>query len=429
MSEKLALFGGKKAVTLEKEMMDANRWPMLGKEELAAVEAVMRAPDVYSVTAEFEKEFAAYHGSKYALAHNNGTSSIQAAYFAAGVRPGDEVIVPSYTWHLGVSQVLTLHAIPVFCDVDPASGAMRPDDLLKKISPHTRAISVLHPFGYVAPMGEILKISRERGIPVIEDCSHAHGALYGKKKVGTLGDIGCFSLQYSKLMTGIEGGILITDNREYYERAVLLGHYERIPSLESPEYKKYCPGFPSAPTCFGFKYRIHPMASAIALAQLRKLDAMNAARRRNLDYLTAALGRLHEAFQPPPELPGTRRVYINYICQFYEEKMEGITRDRFVEALNAEGLPSTYGRAGYLPVYWNPLYEERGNMWAEGCPFDGPYVRRKVTYRRGDCPEAEKIWTRTINLPAFPNKCDESVLAQCVEAVAKVVRNRAQLLA
>ena len=107
--------------------------------------------------------------------------------------------------------------------------------------------------------------------------------------------------------------------------------------------------------------------------------------------------------------------------------MDGITRDRFVEALCAEGLPATYGRAGYVPVYWNPLYEER-NMWAEGCPFDCGHVHRKVEYRHGDCPQAETIWTRTVNLPSFPHVCDDALLDQCVNTVAKVIRNRRQLL-
>ena len=128
-NEKLALLGGPKTVTRREEIEAANRWPVFGDEECAAVDAALRSKSVYAATAEFEKEFAAYHGAAYALAHNNGTSAIQAAYFAVGVQPGDEVIVPAWTWHLGVSQLLTLHAIPVFCDVDPLSGAIRPDEL------------------------------------------------------------------------------------------------------------------------------------------------------------------------------------------------------------------------------------------------------------------------------------------------------------
>lgn len=427
MAEKLALLGGPKAVTLQDELAVANRWPLIEEDEREAVNAAMLEGDVYAPIAEFEKEFAEYHGVKFALAHNNGTSSLQAAYFAVGVQPGDEVICPAYTWHLSVSQILTLHAIPVFCDVDPKGACIDPEDIKRKLSPYTRAISVLHPFGCIAPMDEILAIAREHGIAVVEDCSHAHGALYRGRKVGTIGDVGCFSLQASKLMTALEGGVLITNNQECYERAVVLGHYERIPGLELPQYRKYYPDYPGAPTCLGYKYRIHPWAAALARAQLKKLEERNASRRRNLVYLTKGLKDLCDSLEPPYEAPETQRTWLNYICQYYQDKVDGLSRDRFVEALSAEGLPASSGRAGYLPVYWNPLYEER-SVWAEGCPFDCPHSHRKVEYRRGDCPEAEAIWNRTVGLPSFPNPCAPALLDQCIEAVVKVIRNREQLL-
>ena len=139
-------------------------------------------------------------------------------------------------------------------------------------------------------MNEIKEIARRHNLAVIEDCSHAHGALYKGRKVGTIGDIGCFSFQASKLMTAIEGGVLVTDKEEYYERACVLGHYERIPKLKSPHYRKYYnPEKVQAPTCFGFKYRMHPIAAAIARVQLKHIDEWNRVRRRNLAYLTERL--------------------------------------------------------------------------------------------------------------------------------------------
>lgn len=427
LSEKLALLGGHKIVTMAEELNAANEWPVFGEEEQAAVMEVMQSRNWYAATAELEKEFAAYTGSKFVLAQNNGTSTLQAAYFAAGVQPGDEVLCPAYTWHLSVSQILTLHAIPIFCDVDPRVGCIDPEDIKRKITPHTKAINVLHPFGAVAPMDEIMAIGREHGIPVIEDCSHAHGALYKGKKVGTIGDIGCFSLQCGKLMSAVEGGLLVTDNEEYYERAIVLGHYERIAGLKSEKYRKYIPEYPNAPTCFGYKYRMHPWAAAAARVQLRNLDRHNASRRKNLVYLTERLTGLHEGFVPAYEAPLTERTWLNYICQYDDDKMDGITRDRFVEAVGAEGLPASSGRAGYLPVYWNPLYEER-DMWAADCPFNCAHSHRKIEYHRGDCPEAETIWKRTVGLPSFPHLCSQELLDQCVEAVAKVIRCREQLL-
>jgi dTDP-4-amino-4,6-dideoxygalactose transaminase len=426
MREDLALFGGKKGFTRTEELASATRWPVFSEEEKKAVCEVLEGENIYAPIEQFEREFAFYHGVKYALAHNNGTSSIHAALFAVGVEPGDEVITSAYTWHLQVTPIIALHAIPVFCDVEPKSACINPTDLKRKISKRTKAIVVVHPYGAVAPMDEITSLAQEHGIPVIEDCSHAHGAKYRGKKVGTLGDIGCFSLQASKLITGIEGGVLITNNEEYYERACVLGHYERIPRLKIEKYRKYYqPEREMAPSCFGFKYRMHPLAAAIARVQLRHLDEWNSIRRHNMTYITKAINEvmneIGDFFEPPYEAPNTERVWLNYICQYYADK-SGVPRERLIEAFKAEGIPATGGRTGYLPVYWNPIYEER-SVWAKGYPFDAPYVSRRITYERGICPEAEKFWRRTVGLPVIHRRVSEDLLEEYVAAIVKVLKN------
>jgi dTDP-4-amino-4,6-dideoxygalactose transaminase len=176
MKEQLALLGGPTTVTMRDEIAAAVKSPIIGEAEREAVLDAMSRSDIYSPTAEFEAEFAEYHGAKFALGHNNGTATLLAAYFAAGVEPGDEVICPAYTWHLAVSPILALHGIPVFCDVDPATGCISAEEIERRISPYTRAISILHPFGAVAPMDEIMAVAGKHGLPVIEDASHAHGA-------------------------------------------------------------------------------------------------------------------------------------------------------------------------------------------------------------------------------------------------------------
>jgi perosamine synthetase len=427
MASSLALFGGQKALERERELADATRWPAFTDEEKNAVAEAMDNRDVYAPIADFEREFAAYSGSRYALAMNNGTATIHSAYFAAGVGPGDEVITSPYTWHLQVGQILALHAIPVFCDIDPESACIRPDEIRRKITPRTRAISVVHPFGAIAPMDEINEIAREHSIPVIEDCSHAHGSTYKGRKVGTLGDIGCFSLQASKLMTGLEAGIMITDNQEYYERSCLLGHYERIPKLESEQARRlYQPDREMAPVCYGFKYRINPLAAAIALVQLRHLDEWTRTLRANMSFITGGLreaGERHGGFfKPPWEDADSERVWLNYIALF-DGEAAGVQRSRFIDALNAEGLPASRGRAGYLPVYWNPVYEELLDIWGEGYPFRAPYLGREVNYPRGLCPVAETYHTKTINLPLLHHPAGEELLSEYVSAVGKVLAN------
>ncbi|MCS6859631.1 MAG: DegT/DnrJ/EryC1/StrS family aminotransferase [Abditibacteriales bacterium] len=428
MSEKLALFGGAQALTRVEELTHVSRWPSFAEEEKAAVLEAMDADHLYAVTAQFEEEFAAYHGVRFAVAQNNGTSTLHAAYFAAGVGPGDEVITSAYTWHLQVGPILALHALPVFCDVDPRSAALDPDDVRRKISRRTKAIVVLHPYGGVAPMEDIIAIGREYGLPVIEDCSHAHGATYRGRKVGTLGDIGCFSLQASKLMTAIEGGVLITDNEEFYERVCVLAHYERIPRLRSQQYRRfYEPDKVQAPACFGFKYRMNPLAAALARVQLRHLDEWNAVRRQNMKYLDRRLMEVGRGvFEPPYEAPQTERLWLNYICQYHADKA-GVPRERFIAALRAEGLPVSGGRTGYLPVYWNPLYEERCGIWGAGYPFDAPYVTSPVTYQRGMCPQAERFEQRTVGLPVLHRPVSQELREEIVRAVEKVIDNLAEL--
>jgi perosamine synthetase len=424
VAQTLAQLGGPKAISRTEELAGASRWPVFGEEEKAAVAEALEASNLYEVTATFEREFAAYQGARFALAQCNGTSTLHTAYFAVGVQPGDEVITSAYTWHLQVTPILALHALPVFCDIDPASGCIDPDDVRRKISRRTRAIAVVHPYGAVAPMDAIAAIAKEHGIPVVEDCSHAHGALYHGRKVGTLGDIGCFSLQAAKLMTGIEGGIVITDNEEYYERSCLLAHYERLPGLRSQAYRKYNdPGQEQAPSSFGFKYRMHPLAAALARVQLRGLDEGNRVRGGNMRYLSRRLAEVGgDLLRPPHEEPGVERTWLGYMCQYHGDRA-AVPRDRVIEALRAEGLPATGGRAGYLPVYWNPLYQER-SMWADGDPFDAPYAGRRLTYERGLCPEAEQFWQRTVGLPVLHRSVSPELLDEITEAVTKVIAGR-----
>ncbi len=429
MKEELALLGGRKAVRRTKELARASRWPVFTKEEKNAVTSALSGANLYAETPKLEQEARDYFGTKHVLATNNGTSAIHSAYFAAGVGPGDEVITSAYTWHLQVSQILALHAIPVFCDIDPRSACIDPEDIERKISRRTKAIAVVHPMGAIAPMNEIMRIARKHGIPVVEDCSHAHGASYKGRKVGTIGDVGCFSLQAAKLLTAIEGGLMITNNEEYYERACLLGHYERIPQLKAAKYRRYYdPEKDEAPTCFGFKYRMHPLAAAIARIQLRRLDERNEVRARNMDKLATMLAAVGgEVFKPPCSAPGSKRAWFSACyCQYFADEA-GVPRKRFIEALCAEGLPASGGRTGYLPIYWNPLYEKRAGMWGKGYPFDAPYVRRKITYERGICKEAETYWTRTVGLPVLHQPVSPELIGQMAHAVDKVLKNLGRL--
>jgi len=407
----LALKGGSKAITLDDT--EALKWPLIGDEEINAVINLLKKGElsISEETYAFEKEFADYLGVKYALAHNNGTAAIHAAFFAVGVGPGDEVIAPSYTYWATVMPILSCNAIPVFAEIDPKNLCLDPDDVKKKITPQTKAIIVVHLWGMPAEMDELLEIAQENNIALIEDASHAHGAEYKGRKVGGIGDIGCFSLQTSKLMIGGEGGILVTNNKEYYERAVLLGHYERIPKL-SVKYRKY------AYTGFGWKYRISPLAAAIARIQLRHLDERNAKRNRNLEYLDRELNKIKgiETFETPPYV---KRVYYEYRIKFNPEELGGIPREKIIEALQAEGAKVSEER--YPLLHLQPVFKER-NIYGKGCPFDCPHVKKRIYYKKGDLPVTEMLHERLLRLPAFPN-AEKALLDQYVDAFRKVTEN------
>jgi dTDP-4-amino-4,6-dideoxygalactose transaminase len=181
-----------------------------------------------------------------------------------------------------------------------------------------------------------------------------------------------------------------------------------------------------APACFGFKYRIHPLAAAIAKIQLKHLDEWTRIRRTNMckisDGIATAGGRNDGIFEPPFDDPDSERVWLNYICLYYADKA-GVTRSDLVEALNAEGLPASRGRTGYLPVYWNPLYEEKLDIWGEGYPFSAPYVESNIDYSRGLCPEAEAFHTRTVGLPVLHRSVGSELVDEYVGAVEKVLEN------
>ncbi len=423
MSDQLAILGGQPAISDPQALAQACTRPGFDEDEVAAVCQLLREGASYSEIRAFEQEFAQWLPAQFALAQNNGTSTLHAAYFACGVGPGDEVIVSAYTWHLAVGPILALHALPVFCDIDPLDGTIDPEQIERNITPRTKAINVVHPFGAVADMAAIMDVANRHGIPVIEDCSHAHGAEFSGRRVGSIGQIGCFSLQKSKLLTAIEGGVLTTDDRSLYERAVALGHYELIKNLEDPHLRRLAGGPETAPANFGFKYRMHPLAAALARAQLKKLQARNQVRDQNMRYIAQAIGEIGgDVLRPPAERPGTKRVWFEFICQFDEDKA-GVSRDRFVEALQAEGLKAKAGRSGYLPVYWNPIYSERMDIWGRGAPFDGPASPRRIEYPRGLCPRAEEYCRRQVSLPIVHRRADRELLDQYIAAIAKVLSN------
>ena len=231
--EKPAILGGPQAVTLDQTA--ANRWPIITEEDENAVLGVLRSGELsmHPVTRALEEDFKKYFGRKYALAHCNGTAALLASFLAAGLEPGDEVLVPSATWWASAVPALWLGAIPVFCESEPERCGLDPEDVRKKITSRSKAIVVVHLWGMPSKMTELLSIAKEHNLLVIEDASHAHGAMWKGIKCGAIGDIGVFSLQSHKLVPAGEGGVFLTDREDLFEKAILLGDVHRIWELTS----------------------------------------------------------------------------------------------------------------------------------------------------------------------------------------------------
>jgi len=408
--EELAINGGTPAVTIEY----TERWPHVTDEEIEAIERYLRDRGLldYTVLEEFERAFADYHQVPYALATNNGTSALHCALFAVDVGPGDEVIVPTYTWLASATPAVACGAVPVFCDIDPQTLTMDPADVARRITPRTKAIMCVHLFGHPVDMDRILDLARPRGIAVVEDSSHAHGSTYKGQLVGTIGDIGCFSLQASKAMVAGEGGVLIAKKKDYWQRAVCLYDHARIRTLDDEVLSSY------GASGLGFKYRMHQLAAVIGKVQLRHLDEVLASRAENLNYLSAGL-RDVPGIDPPYTAPDvTRGGWYGYVCQYKPEEIGGPSRERYLDVLQAEGVQMQRHPTGYPLLHKQPFFIER-DEYGQGYPYRGFPGERPVKGRAPKLPQAEALHPYLVGLPTFVKPC-KPLLDQYIAAFRKV---------
>src|SRR5882672_9095961 len=411
-NETPAILGGPRAVTLDGAA--ANRWPAITKADEDAVLAVLRDGDLslHQVTRELEDDYRDYFGRRHALAHCNGTAALLAAFSAIGLQPGDEVLVPSATHWASVVPMLWVGAIPVFCESELERMGIDPADAEKKITSRTRAIVVVHLWGMPSKMTELLELAAKHNLKVIEDASHAPGATWRDRRCGTFGDVSVFSLQTSKLVPAGEGGMLLTDNAEIYERAICLGDVMRIIELPGPARR-------FAATSFGMKTRMAPLSAAVARVQLKHLEERNEKRNRNLRYLSGELEQLgFETFLPPPHI---NRVYFEFLVR-YLPSSTGLAIDTLVEALTAEGCDISYPR--YPLLHQQPLFTE--GVFAGIGPLSAMDKTRLPRYLPDALPETEKANGDLIRLPTFPF-AEMPLLRQYVDAFQKVMKQSDQI--
>ncbi len=327
--------------------------------------------------AEFEQTVADYVGAKYAVAISNGTSALHAACFAAGIGPGDEVITTPLTFAASANCVLYCGGTPVFADVDPKTYNIDPEDIRRKITDRTKAIIAVHLAGQPCDMDAIHSIAREHGLIVIEDGAHALGSVYKGKKVGSLSDMTTFSFHPVKPITTGEGGMIVTDNEEFYKKMALFRSHG-ITRDDSMMTRNDGPWFYQQ-FDLGYNYRITDIQCALGCSQMKKLDRF-LARRKEI------VVRYNEAFADcdniitPYQLSDTESGWHLYIVQ-----VKNCDRRQVFEAMREKGIGVN---VHYIPVYMHPYYQEHG-------------------YENVHCANAEEIYSHIISLPLYPGLTSE----------------------
>lgn len=365
---------------------------------------------------ELEAAWAEYFGVRHAVSVNSATSGLYAAVGAAGISPGDEVIVAPYTMIASATAALVYGGIPVFADIDPDIFCITPESIQERITPYTKAIIVVDLFGHPADMDEIMEIAREHDLVVIEDAAQAPGAKYHGRKAGTLADIGVFSLNYHKTIHSGEGGMVVTDDDEIAERVRLIRNHAEVVVGNK--------GTSNLVNMVGFNYRMTEIEAAIAAEQLKKLESLLTPRIEAADYLTERL-QVFPGIQSPVVRPGVKHGYYLYSIRFDETKV-GVPRDRFVHALNAEGIPMV---SGYVkPIYLEPMYQQRIAFGVDGYPFTYEGYQGEVSYERGICPVTERMHFKEL---MFTNVCHAGIqpedLEDVVNAFYKLYENMDEL--
>lgn len=334
--EKLAILGGE---PVKKTSFPA--WPVYDEHEKQALIEVLesriwwRTPGTR--TLNFEREFAAYHGAKYGIAITNGTAALEVSLAALGVGPGDEVIVPDFTFVATASAVLFTGALPVLVDITPDTYCIDPVLVEKAMTERTKAIIVVHMGGHPADLDRLLEIVRKHKLALLEDCAHAHGTEWKGRKVGAIGDIGTFSFQASKLMTAGEGGIIITNRDDLERQARSIHDCGRMPGEWFYSHFIY-----------GSNYRLSEWQGAVLSQQLVRLDGQGAVRTRNCAFLDKTLPDIKGITPQALDPRCTRNGHYAYIFHYDKRPFSGLPVNKFIEAFNKEGIPT---QASYPPIH------------------------------------------------------------------------------
>ncbi len=384
-------------------------WPIITEKTKQAVlrqlDTSISIYDRSGIIKIFEDNFAGYHKRQHAVMTNSGTNALFAAYEALNLSPGDEIIAPVYTFFATVTPMLYLGLKPVFCDCLP-DGNIDPDHIAKKITPKTKAIVITHMWGLPCDMEKIMALVKKYKLKLIEDCSHAHGARYRDQLVGTFGDIAVWSLQGQKIITGGEGGILLTDNADYYARAQLQGHYNKRCKQEIPQSHSL---FKFNTTGFGLKTRAHPLAAAIANEQFQHLNTWLAMKQIYADYIMDSLREIN--FLTVPSTQHKKPAWYALVFQ-YDEKKAGYPLHVFLEKTRELGLTELEQPNSTSPLHTLPLFTQTPEAFSR-------FYEKPVISDERQFPQAERFFQNAIKLPVWVRLEDKHIVDKYIEGIHK----------
>lgn len=417
----LAYLGGSPAITFPHPHADR---AVFSSEDVRAIQDYLGDPRPTSsyygregLLRTYEDELAEYFSTDYCILTNSGTNALHSAFFGLGLAPGDEVISSTYTFHATIMPILQLGLVPVLADVDESTGNLCPNALRQALTRRSRAVVVTHQWGRIADMNGICEIAHEHGLRVVEDVSLSVGSTRLGKMAGTWGDVSCFSLGSTKLLSGGQGGGLVTNDVDIYERATLLGHFSRRSreSVRSQTYSRY------ADTGLGHNYRIHNLAVAVSLNRFRRINSLIAQRHARYELISEYL-RDCKYFVP------TRATNDDFLgswhgyCVAFRQDLTDVPITQVLQALQAEGAEISPN--GYVPL----LHRLRTFQLAPEHVSPLPSHISYRTYSEGDFPVAERHVSTRLGLPLFLDE-DISLVHQYGDAFRKVDRAIETILA